>query len=382
MARSRGQIRDRGENKWLVRVYVGRVEGKRKYKSKMVTGTEQDAEEKLTEMLRKKDRGTLPKPDSEKLDAFLDEWLDMKEGTVAAGSLRNYKNCVEIHIKPALGHLKLDQVNSRLIQAMVNDLENEKDLSTSYIKLIHGTLRQALQQAVVWEMLPFNPAEAGRIQLPKDQGREYRIFKKGEIQAFLEAATDDPLYPLWVLLFTTGLRPQEALALKWGDLEDGWLQVQRVVRNMDPDGHDLGISEDMKTKRSRRRVKLPQATLSALKAHRGAQAQEMLKAGDRYERDGFIFADDLGHFLRPGMIRKAFNRTLEACGLPSEIRLYDIRHTHISHLIMDGVDLKKASARAGHSSINQTADTYAHLSEGAEEEMAEVAAGMVAGGSR
>lgn len=382
MARSRGQIRQRGENKWLVRVYVGRLDGKRKYKSKMVTGTEDDAEEKLTEMLRKKDRGTLPRPNSEKLDSFMDEWIEMKEGNVSPGSLRNYKRVTELHIKPDLGHLRLEDINSRIVQQWVNSLESEKELSPKYIRLILSPLRQALQQAVIWEMLPFNPAEGGRIHLPSKTDREYRIFSKPEIRQFLEETEGDRFHALWVLLFTTGLRPQEAMALKWEDLDDGWLRVRRVIRRVASEGRRIGVSDEMKTKQSKRRVKLPEATQAVLERHKAEQAKTILRAGDKYARNGFIFAWDDGSFIDPRVARRDFNDALEDAGLPSEIRLYDTRHTHISHLIMDGVDLKKASARAGHASINQTADTYAHLSEEAEEEMAEVAAGMVAAGAR
>jgi len=62
---------------------------------------------------------------------------------------------------------------------------------------------------------------------------------------------------MWALLFATGLRPQEALALKWKDLDDGWLRVRRVVKRDSAEKRSYEISEQMKTKRSRRRVKLP-----------------------------------------------------------------------------------------------------------------------------
>lgn len=380
MARSRGQIRKRGTGKYLVRVYVGRIDGKRKYKSKVVNGSKKDAEKKLTEMLRKKDRGVLAHPNSEKLDAFLDDWLDMKRGKVAPATLRNYIQSVENHIKPALGHLKLDQLSVRLVQSWINDLKNEKDLSPSTIKLIHSTLRQALNQAEIWSLIPSNPADGGKINLPSQEDREYRIFTKPEIATFLEETEGDRFHVMWALLFATGLRPQEALALKWEDLDDGWLHVRRVVKRDSAETRSYEISEQMKTKRSRRRVKLPDVVREKLERHRAEQAKHIMRSGVRYDRNGFIFADEEGSFHRPWVLSWAFKRTLEDCGLPDEIRLYDTRHTHISHLIMDGVDLKKASARAGHSSISQTADTYAHLSEEAEEEMAEVSARMFAGG--
>jgi integrase len=169
------------------------------------------------------------------------------------------------------------------------------------------------------------------------------------------------------------LRPQEAFGLKWADLDDGWLHVQRVVSLSDGDGQKWEVVDEMKTDRSRRRLKLSDSLLQVLERHRARQAEEMLQAGESYERKGFVFTRSprSGEFLYHEPVRKAFNAALKAAGLPQQIRVYDLRHTHISQLIIDGGDLKKASVRAGHSTIKLTANTYAHLSDESEEEMAD-----------
>lgn len=139
----------------------------------------------------------------------------------------------------------------------------------------------------------------------------------------------------------------------------------------------------MKTDSSNRRIKLDNVVLDVLKRHGARQAAEMLQAGEEYERNDFIFArgpvsDRQGHFIYQEYARRHFKQVLRDADLPAdEIRLYDLRHTHISQLILDGVDLKLASQRAGHSSIQQTADTYAHLGDEAEEQMAEVTEGRM-----
>lgn len=381
MARSRGQIRKRGEEKYLIRVYLGRVNGKRKYKSKTVYGDEDHAEEKLTEMLRRKDRGLLRDRDDEQMDSFLDEWLESKEGKIKAATYGSYESIVEEHIRPGLGHLELGDVNSRLVQGFINDLDQEKDLSPVYIRNIHGVLRMVLKKAVRWDLIATNPADASRVDLPSRDQPDHRILDKDEVGALLEATRGDRLYALWALLIATGLRPQEAFALKWEDLdEDGFLSVRRVITKSGEEGRSYEISSDMKTRSSRRRVKLPEFVQDALEEHRTRQAKEMLAAGDDYERRGLIFTRNpqSGEFLYHQKAHREFTKALEKADLPDEeIRLYDLRHTHISRLILDGVDLKLASSRAGHSSIQQTADTYAHLTDEAEEQMADTTEQML-----
>lgn len=382
MSRSRGQLRKRGPNKWLVRVYIGRVGGKRKYKSKTVRGSKKEAEKKLTEMLRKKDRGVMAAPSSEKLEDFISDWLQMKKGKVAAATYRNYEKATRLYITPGLGHLKLDRVNTRLVQTFVDSLDQEQGLSLSYIRQIHTTLRQVLQQAVKWEMIAVNPADGGRIEFPDGEKREYRILSKEEIRHFLNVTRESRLYALWALLIATGMRPQEAFGLKWEDLnEDGWITIRRVVRVSSDADQKYALVNKTKTKQSKRRLKLPPIALNALDKHRTKQVKEMLAAGDRYERKGFVFTRNprSGSFLYHEPVRRAFNDALQAADLPSEIRVYDLRHTHISQLIMDGVGLKFASERAGHSSITLTSDTYGHLEQRAEEEMAEVTEKIMGG---
>ncbi len=378
MARSRGQIRQRGDEKYLIRVYLGRVDGKRKYKSKTVYGDEDHAEEKLTEMLRRKDQGRLRAESTKKLDEFADEWLESRKSRIKPATYDSYEMYIRVHIKPGLGYRQLEELTPRLIQRFINDLTNEKDLGAGYVRNIFTCLKAILGRAQDWGLIHGNPAERG-IELPQRQSREYRTMDEGEIGDFLEAAKDHRLYALWVLLVAAGLRPQEAFGLKWDDLDDdGWLQVRRVVSNA-PDDEDrtYTVSDDMKTEDSRREIKLSEDVQEILESHRARQAKEMLEAGEEYVRAGYIFtrapsAREPGEFLYREYVRSDFKDLLDDAGLPSEeIRMYDLRHTHITRLILNGTDLKLASKRAGHSSIQQTADTYAHLGREAEEEMAE-----------
>lgn len=373
MARSRGQIRKRGDERYLIRVYLGSVDGKRKYTSKTVYGDRDHAEKKLTEMLHKKNQGRIKETSDEKLAPFMEEWLESKKSTIAPATYKNYKGNIENHIEPDLGHVALNELNSRLIHRFINDLSNDKGLAPSTVRGIHTTLLQGLQTAIRWELIQTNPADAGKLNLPKQSSRDPNVLSKEQVETFLTVNRGERFFVLWSVFFT-GLRPQEALALKWEDLdEDGFLQVGRVVRQMSREGRDYRVVPDAKTESSKRRIKLPGSLLRLLEKHKAEQAEKMLKAGDRYERDGFIFANPTGGFIDPSTVRREFKAALKRAEVPDDVRLYDVRHTHISQLIIDGVDLKKASKRVGHKSIQVTADTYAHLNDEAEREMARAA---------
>lgn len=381
MARRRGQVRKRASNSYLVRIYLGKINGKRKYSSKTVHGSKKEAEEELTRMLRRKDAGTFVGRCKKPLAEFMDEWLRSKQQSIAPSTYGSYEKIIRLHIKPGLGYLKLHQVSAPRVQAFYNDLSQEKDLSPAYVRQIHSVLRQALAKARAWRLIERNPADTDLIDLPKREEKDYRIFALDEVARFFETTVGDRFYALWVVLLTTGLRPSEALALKWKDLEDGWLQVRRTLTLTDYQKGAYEVTTSLKTKRSKRRIKLSDFVMNALEHHRREQAERIMIAGHHFEGNGFMFANGAGSFWDINKVRRRFKTALKRAGLPTAIRLYDTRHTHISHLLMQGVNLKLVSSRAGHASIQLTADTYGHVAPESEEMMADVVQDMYGSGT-
>jgi integrase len=85
----------------------------------------------------------------------------------------------------------------------------------------------------------------------------------------------------------------------------------------------------------------------------------------------------LGHCKRPGRsVGQAFRRLIDATDVPV-IRLHDLRHTHATHLLMAGVNVKVVSERLGHSSVSFTLDTYGHVMPGQQAEAAAAAAALL-----
>lgn len=193
-------------------------------------------------------------------------------------------------------------------------------------------------------MLPFNPADA--VDLPKQERKEMRAMNQDEAQRFLETVAGTRWEVLFTTLLTTGLRPSEAMALKWGDIDlgAGQLSVRRTVKRV----KGVWVYEEPKTKSSRRLIELPMGTVQALV---GLQQD--------YE---LVFTNGLGEPINIyTVIEHHFKPVLKRIGLPKEVRLYDLRHTHAALLLLAGVHPKIVSERLGHSSIQITLDTYSHV---------------------
>ena len=114
----------------------------------------------------------------------------------------------------------------------------------------------------------------------------------------------------YVVLLTTGIRPEEARALRWDhlDLDAGTVAVLRWDR----------AGGDTKTARSRRTLKLPEIALAALKERMAAQVADRLKAGEVWQDGGLVFTTTIGTMLDQHNIRRKFRQITKGAGLGTD----------------------------------------------------------------
>lgn len=353
--RVRGQIIPRGTNKWLVRVFIGRDPGtgKRVYTSQTIEGTRRDADRARVRLLAAVDSGEMEV--SITLAEHLEEWLEtVARPSVTIRTYQAYRRDLETYVIPKIGSARLKDLTTRTIQALYSDMDR-RGLSPTTIRLAHAPLRQALETAVDWELIPMNPALGTR--RPKIRRVERLTLTMEQVNNFLDTYQDDRYYALWVILLFAGLRPGEAVGLKWIDLRGARLAIRRAITEVE--GRKWGVG-DTKTRESIGVVTLPAIAVEALERHRKRQEEEIRMAGKSYEKQGWIFADKRGNFLRPDTASNYWRRLLKRAGLPA-MRLYDTRHTHATLLLTAGVNPKIVSARLRHASVGITLDTYSHV---------------------
>ena len=136
-----------------------------------------------------------------------------------------------------------------------------------------------------------------------------------------------------------------------------------------------------KTRRSRRVVDLDATTVEVLQQHRSRQREQYLALGVTATASDRVFTGDLGEPLRPNSVGQAFHRLVRTADVPP-IRLHDLRHTHASHLLLAGVNVKVVSERLGHASVSFTLDTYGHVMPGQQAEAAAATAALLDVGER
>jgi integrase len=373
---SQGHIRQQGRGSWELKFDLGRdpLTGKRITKYATFRGTKRKAQDELTRLLAHRNEGSYVDPTKMTLAAYLHHWLAADiDRRVAARTAARHRGIAEKNIIPRLGHVPMRKLTAVHIEAFEAELQREgwvkrrrqrknaepvpaekRGLSAQTVQHVHRTLSQALSHAVRLGVLLKNPA--AQVKPPRPEQREIKILGKEEIGTVLKAAKQTSLYLPVLVAITTGLRRGELLGLRWSDLD---LKAGTLTVNQSLERLKGKISfKAPKTKTSRRSITLPAITVQALQEYRAAQAEERLKFGLGRDPRGLVFTRADGESLDADSLTKAFGRLVLATKV-TPISFHGLRHTHISHLLMDGVHVKVVSERAGHANVNITLSVYA-----------------------
>ncbi len=328
-------------------------------KRKAIYGkTRKDAAEKLAEALASRDKGLIFDAGTLTVSAYLDRWLnDSVRDTVRQRTWERYEQIVRVHLKPALGRMKLKNLTTTHARALYRE-KLYAGLASRTVNYIHITLSKALKDAVADGLIPRNVTEG--VKAPRPKKKEVNPLTAEQACCLLEDARGERFEALYVVALTAGLREGELLGLKWEDidLESGKLSVRRTLSETKERGH---IFEPPKNGKGRN-VKLSARAIGALKRHRAVQNAERLHVGTLWQDNGLVFSSQRGTTMSAkNLTARSFKPLLERAGLTRSVRLHDLRHTCATLLLGKSVHPKIVQELLGHAAIAITLDTYSHV---------------------
>jgi integrase len=353
--------------------------------------TKKDAAAALRSEIRKAEIGQWVPPSNQRLDAYLEDWIQGQR--LSPSTVASYRKNIRLHIDPHLGSRQVARLTGPMVDIWMRKLESSGradgtgGLSARTVRYIFTILRSALSDAVKHGRLSVNPTDRSTPPSPSEaRPPEMQAWTAAELGRFLRwaAAYDGDAAMGWRLLAATGMRRGEALALRWRDidLDAGRLPVRRSLGVVKTKGAGQQLVEGPTKTGQSRVVDLDAGTVAALRAYRTARNEV---AGDLV-RDGALVLSNLdgspGHperFSRRFVTQLA--RARQALGgeqLPA-IRLHDLRHTHASLLLADGVPVKVVSERLGHANATITLTVYQHVHPGMGREAADRFAALLEG---
>ena len=351
-----GHIRQRGKQSWLLKFDLGRdASGKRVTRHITFRGTKREAQAELNRLLNRRNEGTYADRTKMSVGEYLEHWLTVDiERRVARKTAIRHRQIVQRQIIPRIGGVPVRKLTPTHIEAFEAQLQQDghvkgrkagQGLTAQTVLHVHRTLSQALAHAVNAGVLFKNPAE--QVKPPRPLRKEIAILSKPEIATLLRASEGTRLYLPVLIAVTTGVRRGELLALRWSDID---LKAARLTANQSLERlAGKTTLKPPKTSGSHRTITLPALTVEALRDHRSAKPR--IGAGE------LVFSHD-GIPWDPDSLTKAFDRLVRETGV-RRITFHGLRHTHISHQLMDGVHVKVVSERAGHANVSITLGVYA-----------------------
>ncbi|MCP8969689.1 tyrosine-type recombinase/integrase [Ectobacillus ponti] len=257
-------------------------------------------------------------------------------------TIRRRTNEYKLHIQPRFGHIKIKDINVQQV------LDFQKHLSSSLkspesARTVFANFRVLINHAKKFYNLRRDPV----LQVPAMPRGKKRIdfIKREDFDRRVQSLDMHYYKELSILMFYTGLRIGEALALKWSDVD---FAAHRIDVNKSWSMNEKKLTS-VKTKASEAIVPLPQLCVDMLSEIKKESAEKI-----------YGFTDD--HFVFGGMqpyhyshYHKKFKEVFP------ELRIHSLRHSYASYLINKGVDIYLVKELMRHENITETADTYGHL---------------------
>lgn len=344
--------------------------------------TQKEVEKKLRDIQYEIDHGIYAKPDRITVDSWYKTWLkEYRLNVVRETTIISNEKCYK-HIKPEIGHMKLQAVRPEHIQKILNKMKRE-GYSGGYIDNTRQVMNMIFHQALMNGIILTNPVE--RSILPKTEDKKEnphrRALTEQEQAVFLECvAKRKPFYAdIFYVGFSTGMRIGEINALEWEDIDFNRLEIHvngTLIKTAGKEYHKGAV----KAGKSKRTIPLLPEIAKRLKKHKAEQAELRMMMGDKWEPvkglEHLVFTTMFGKPLLTLSVGRYIDSTVNTVNREEEKRAeaehrkpnlmetfcpHSMRHTFATRALEKGIPPKVVQSYLGHSTIDVTMNIYTHV---------------------
>lgn len=338
--------KDKERGTWYFRVYVEDYDGvvKQKSKSGFLTKSMAKDEEKKFIIQYSQKYQTMT------FQELYDIFIQHKEQTLKYSSVYALKNRFKNHILPYFKDYLVKKIDNRVYLDWKATII-AKNLSYRYNSELHGCMVAILNYAMDFYDLEKNIASKIGNFSRNNYIRKVDFWTYDEFIKFIGVVDDIVYYVFFTVLYFSGMRFGEILALNWHDIKENSIDVNKTLLRKQINGEY--IAGTPKTLTSTREIQIDNQTKECLK-----NLKDYYKNFVNFSEDWYVFGGI--HPLSRTTVSRKKNAYCEKAKVKS-IRIHDFRHSHATFLISKNVPITVISKRLGHSNIDITMKIYSHF---------------------
>ena len=258
-------------------------------------------------------------------------------------------------ILAAIGARRLRELTAADVQQALTVMAAR--YSTAAVAMGHNALTRVIRHAEARDLVARNVATL--VDTPKGQaGRPSKSLTLEQASALLAAASDIRMHAYIALCLATGIRTEEARALRWEHINLGNPTADPPIPASAAVWRSVRAHGDTKTEKSRRTLALPHMAADALRTLKQQQTADRHAIGARHTGQDLVFATRTGGPMDAANVRREFRAICTTAGIGTGWTPRELRHSFVSLMSISGVPVEEIARLAGHTSTRTTEIVY------------------------
>lgn len=282
-------------------------------------------------------------------ELMFEKYLEFKKTRIKDSSYYDLRKKLSARLLPFFSEYEMKDITPSMVLEYQKTLS---DYSYRYQKAMYGHLSGLYRFAERYYDIP---NIMNKVDRPRNlEGKkEMLIYTPEEFYKMLDHVSRHEYAVYFKFLYIAGCRRGEALALRWDDIDfnTGNVKINKSITHRGNKPGETYHETTTKNMGSNRQISLPNFFLNELLEYK------------KWQKENFV---DIKYVfcgkdpLPPTSIERHLTTAAKKAGV-KRIRVHDLRHSAASFLIHKGISIVAVSRRLGHTSTEQTLNTYSHL---------------------
>ena len=382
---AKGSVRKKGAT-WSYRIDLGILDGKRKQMERSGFALKKDAEAALSKALADLNEGNIVKEKRITLQELFDEFITLEAPlNRKTSTIVRYNSLYRNHLHRQFGYCFIGDITSKQLQEMI--VQKREILSDEYVRSIYAFLTVLFKYAITKSYLKKDPTSAVTVPKSPRSLSDIKIYTDTELEMIKDRITSTNLLPAFNIALNLGLRAGECYALRWRDFdfEKNTVKIDKQLQNI----KKHWTFTTPKTSNSYRTIRFGQKFSNYMQTLKQQQEEFQQLQGPYWKKNLIVDSSNPKEKKPPTIIVEDFVNIkpdgemlntnshkviarIAAKELNIDFKFHNLRHTHATKLLENGLNPRYVQERLGHSKLEFTLRLYTHVTQSMDESAAKI----------